>query len=291
MATATSALPRRVSLPTYPFARERYWIPNPTSEHTKPNPDVQRELIDAQTQLARQEMDELLCKCLWSQLQLLGLFREKHAVLVNLREQAGISTSYDRWLQVSVDILEQKKYLNCQEASLSEECTTCVVLDPTLIESAPLWQDWDQHKVRWMQNGDLKARVVLVEAMLRALPAILTGKRLATEIMFPNGSMELVEGIYQHNRVSDYLNEVLATRLLTYLQERLAYDRHTRIRVLEIGAGTGGTSSRVLQKLQPYQAAIAEYCYSDISKAFLLYAQKMYGVEYPYLNCRLLDVE
>jgi acyl transferase domain-containing protein/NADPH:quinone reductase-like Zn-dependent oxidoreductase/acyl carrier protein len=260
-------------------------------QHSNRYQDVQRKSTDAETRQGMQEMYELLYKLLWSQLQSLGLFSEKHAVLTNLREQAGISTSYDRWLQESVRLLEFQQYLHSHNTPVADGHVTYSVVNPTLVESTTVWQLWDQQKEHWMRHADLKAQVVLVETMLRALPAILTGKQPATEIMFPNGSMQLVEGIYQHNAIADSFNEILARLLVTYLQERQADDRRVRMRILEIGAGTGGTTSRVLQMLQPYQASIAEYCYSDISEAFLSYGQRMYGAEHPYLTYQLLNVE
>ena len=142
-----------------------------------------------------------------------------------------------------------------------------------------------------MQNADLKAQVVLVETTLRALPAILTRKRSATEILFPNGSIQLVESIYQNNTIVDYFNDVLAQLLVTYLQERLIHERNARIRILEIGAGTGGTTSRILQMLQPYQSSIEEYCYSDVSNAFLRHGEQAYGAEHPHLAYQFLNVE
>src|SRR5579859_567502 len=232
-----------------------------------------------------QEMEELLSQFLWSHLQSLGLLREKQAVLANLREQAGISKSYERWLQASIAFLERQHYLQCHDNS------TCTIADSKLSEQIYLWHRWDQQKERWMQNSALKAQVVLVETMLRALSTILTGQRPATEVMFPNGSMQLVEGIYQHNATADYFNDVLAQLLGLYLQEWLAYDRDARMRILEIGAGTGGTTSRVLQSLQPYQTSIAEYCYSDISEVFLHYSKQRYAAEYPYLTYRIFNVE
>ena len=71
--------------------------------------------MKAETRQGMQEMEEFLYKFLWSYLQSLGLFREKHAILTNLREQAGISISYERWLQGSIMLLEQKHYLHCRE--------------------------------------------------------------------------------------------------------------------------------------------------------------------------------
>src|SRR5436305_10289885 len=237
------------------------------------------------------EMEQILYKLLWSHLQALGLFREKQQVLSDPREQAGINRNYNHWLQASITLLERQQYLHCTRSPDTDWPITCIIVDPTMLKSESLWQIWDQRKECWLQNADLKAQVVLVETMLHALPAILTGKRPATEIMFPNGSMQLVERVYQNNVIADYFNEALAQVLITYLRERLAQDKHARIRILEIGAGTGGTTGCVLRGLQPYQTAIAEYCYSDVSEVFLQHGQETYAARYPYLTYQLFNVE
>lgn len=123
------------------------------------------------------------------------------------------------------------------------------------------------------------------------MPDILTGKASATDILFPNSSMELVEGIYKNNQVADYFNDVLADTLAAFMQERLKQEPEARIRILEIGAGTGGTSAAVFQKMKAYQSHIKEYCYTDLSKAFLLHAEKMYGPDNPYLTYKVFNVE
>ena len=107
-----------------------------------------------------------------------------------------------------------------------------------------------RHGCRTMRQ---KALIVLVEACLRALPEILTGKRLATEVIFPDGSMHLVEGVYQGNAGADYFNGVLADTAVAYVRERLARDPAAEIRILEIGAGTGGTTAAVLPALAPFK--------------------------------------
>nr|WP_255298241.1 SDR family NAD(P)-dependent oxidoreductase [Brevibacillus dissolubilis] len=90
--------------------------------------------------------------------------------------------------------------------------------------------------------------------------------------------------------IAHYFNEVLADTVVAYLQERLNQDPAARIRIFEIGAGTGGTSTTVFQKLKPYQNHIQEYCYTDISKAFLLHAENEYGPENPFLTYKLVDI-
>ncbi|HEX3000672.1 MAG TPA: beta-ketoacyl synthase N-terminal-like domain-containing protein [Armatimonadota bacterium] len=81
-----------------------------------------------------------------------------------------------------------------------------------------------------------------------------------------------------------------AATIVTLIEERLKQEPTARIRLIEIGAGTGGTSTMVLQSLQPYREQIGEYCYTDISKAFLMHAEKTYAPENPYLKAQLFNV-
>ena len=130
-----------------------------------------------------------------------------------------------------------------------------------------------------------------METTLRALPGILTGAIRATDVMFPNGSLALVEGVYKNNPVADYFNDALAGMVAGFVEERLKQDASARIRILEVGAGTGGTSAPVLARLKSYTPHIEEYCYTDLSQAFLLHAQAVYGPDHPYLSYGIFDVE
>ena len=229
-----------------------------------------------------QELNGLLCKLLWSQLQSIGLFTEKNPKITDLKNR--LRDVYGRWLEESIRTLARKNYL-------TYDGEVCTLLDMTPIDTVMVWQEWDQKKSLWMEDPDMKARVVLLEAMLRALPEILTGKRPATDVMFPNSSMELVEGIYKQNLVADYFNEVLVDTLVSYIQARITQEPSARIRIIEVGAGIGGTSAAVFRRLKPFKDHIQEYCYTDISKAFLMHAEKEYGPENPYLTYRTFNVE
>src|SRR5690606_30935214 len=129
------------------------------------------------------------------------------------------------------------------------------------------------------------------ERTLRGLPEILRGQCLATDVLFPAGTMEQMSGSYQGNPIADYFNEVLAEVVLRYLQERWQREAGAGVRLLEIGAGTGGTSAAVLRKLDEHGERIEEYCYTDISKAFLQHGERCYGQRRPYLRFRPFDVE
>src|SRR5262249_32220367 len=155
---------------------------------------------------------------------------------------------------------------------------------------AAVWQEWEAQKSVWAANPDLRAQMALLEVCLKALPEILRGERLATEVMFPDSSMRLVEGIYQGNAQADYFNEVLVETLSDYLEHRHKPGgaKEEKIRILEIGAGTGGTT----KKLLPRGAGdgVEGDWYTDLSKAFLMHAEEHYQPRLAALRTALFDV-
>ncbi|QIC04840.1 SDR family NAD(P)-dependent oxidoreductase [Brevibacillus sp. 7WMA2] len=229
-------------------------------------------------------LDELLCKLLIVQLQKVGFFVKSREVKEELHKKVALHSWYNKWLKESIRFCIQNHYV-------TDDGEHYVVQANFPTDSNEVWNEWNHQKQEWLQDPNVRSQVILVEATLRSLPDIVTGKVLATDIMFPHSSMELVEGVYKHNDVADYFNDILADCVAVYVEERLELDPSAKIRILEIGAGTGGTTARVLGKLKAVQAPIEEYCYTDISKAFLFHAQKEYGLHYSFLTYQLLNVE
>ena len=230
------------------------------------------------------ELEGVLCKLLWGQLQSIGLFKEKKSEIANYKTKFVLLDLYYRWLEESIAVLERKNFLIINGNS-------CVVMDNRVIDIDEVWKEWEQKKSEWLMDPRRKSLVDLLEVVLRSLPEVLTGKKRATDIIFPNSSMKLVEGIYKNNAVADYFNEILANTAIAYIEEVLIQDPTAQIRLFEIGAGTGGTSITMFQKLQPYRKNIKEYCYTDVSKAFLIHAEKEYGAGTPYLTYKVFNVE
>lgn len=61
------------------------------------------------------------------------------------------------------------------------------------IDTKEVWKEWDNNRDKWLKGQNTKAYASLVDVTLRALPEILTGKTPATDIMFPNSSMNLLK--------------------------------------------------------------------------------------------------
>lgn len=228
------------------------------------------------------KMHRFLCELLLKQLQSLMLFEEGSLRLSKVK----LNPIYNRWLEESLTVLAQNNYLNRDKDSF-------VIIDKNTKESSLLWAEWDQHKVEWLKDDNKKPYVLLVEQTLRCLPAILKGEQLPTDTLFPDGSMELVEKIYKHNPIADFFNEILADSILSHIEERLTQDASTKIKILEIGAGTGGTSATVFRKLYESQLdkKVQEYCYTDLSQAFLRHAEEQYAPQSPYLKGKIFNVE
>ncbi|MED1663357.1 SDR family NAD(P)-dependent oxidoreductase [Brevibacillus laterosporus] len=244
--------------------------------------DARIQYVQSEMSQPMQKMEELLGRLLWGQFHSMGWIGNENCTAGKL--PSDLHHSYHRWFEESIEVLKRYSYLQCSS-------DTNMIISTSEVDIEAEWKEWDRKKEEWLINNNMKNQVVLAEKALRALPKIVTGKVLATDILFPNSSMELVEGIYKHNLVADYFNEMLADTIVAYVQEKVGRDIDSKIRILEIGAGTGGTSAIVFAKLKPYQEHIQEYCYTDLSKAFLLHAEKTYGSQNPYLTYQILDVE
>ncbi|MFC9892481.1 nocobactin polyketide synthase NbtC [Nocardia sp. NPDC127579] len=104
------------------------------------------------------------------------------------------------------------------------------------------------------------------------------------ELLFPDGDMLTAEAAYRENTISRYLN-LAAGQAVADLVGRLG-DARSPIRILELGAGIGGTTDNVT-------AAVAglpvEYHFTDVSTFFLDAARQRFA-DYPWMRFALVDM-
>ena len=134
-------------------------------------------------------------------------------------------------------------------------------------------------------GGDARVSDFLehVAASVRNQRALLAGEIAPLTLLFPEGSWRIAEALYQTNPAVRHHNEVAAAALSALVR---SLDDDRALRVLEIGAGTGGTSSAILPQLP---ASRTEYWYTDVSTYFFIAAREKFAA-YPFVRYAVFDL-
>ncbi len=143
----------------------------------------------------------------------------------------------------------------------------------------------------------LAARLPTAAAYLKLLTAcvaraadVVTGRVPATEVLFPGGSPELVEPVYRGNPLVDFFQHVAAGAVRAAVDSALSLRRDGPVRVIEIGAGTGGTTAAVLPELAGFADRV-EYWYTDLSAGLVRHGIETFGPGYRLVRGQVYDVE
>jgi polyketide synthase PksM len=177
----------------------------------------------------------------------------------------------ERWMRATAHLLSHPRWI--QEA-------------PAVHSKSTLWQP------RWGEESESDILAVAVRAAsraLRQLPEVLSSGRHTAEVAFGD-SLGDVARLYRETPVLDYCNEVLAELAAEYVREQFSGAPDRPVRVLEIGAGTGATTDRILEKLAGTSGQIVEYTFTDVSEALLLAAAERFRRN-SFLTFRRLDIE
>jgi acyl transferase domain-containing protein/acyl carrier protein/UDP-glucose 4-epimerase/SAM-dependent methyltransferase len=249
------------------------------------------QLIDKQDVMYYHQMFFVLQD--YARMAMLGLFRRigvfhspgESYDITGLSTKLGIIPEFSRLLSSILEMLSQAGFVHVAENRVS-------VLDK--VEDAKVKQELaslEMTKDRLVQDyPDMSSQLKLLGVCLDSYQDILTGKKVSTDVLFPDGSMDLVENLYKGNRIIDYYNYLTAHTVRLFVEKRLETNPDGLINILEVGAGTGGTSTFVLEQLAPYQENI-HYYYTDISLGFAQFGKRTYGDKYPFAEFRALDVE
>ncbi|NEQ64996.1 MAG: acyltransferase domain-containing protein, partial [Symploca sp. SIO2D2] len=129
-----------------------------------------------------------------------------------------------------------------------------------------------------------KPELNLLDRCGSQLSAVLQGTADPLQVVFPEGDLTASTQIYEKSSEAQVMNTLVQQAIATAL-EKLPQDRG--VRLLEIGAGTGGTTSSILPHLNPHQT---EYVFTDIGSLFTSKAQDKFR-DYPFVRYEQLDIE
>ncbi len=283
----------RALLPVAPFEGERCWHSDATGYAvTKPHNEsdtLWQTLCEAGSHCASSEADSLDLSLLPEEeacidalhrhyvsqmLQQLGVFTTEHVFLTldELMTTAGIPARYYDLLQRLMRSLAASGALQVRD-------------DADALRYGALQADNSdtQHWLLRMREQGFTHLASLIERTGPGLGAMLTGARDAVSLVFPAAGTEDVEHMYQQQSYSVYFNQI-AARILAALAETTARP----LRILEVGAGTGGTTYHLLQALPAGRCS--DYCFTDVGPLFLQRAKIKFAA-WPFMRFAVFDME
>ena len=134
------------------------------------------------------------------------------------------------------------------------------------------------------QYPQAQAELTLLNRCASQLSAVLRGAIDPVQLVFPEGDLTTATQLYQDSPAAKVMNSLVEKAITTAL-EKLPPQRG--VRLLELGAGTGGTTSYILPDLPPDQS---EYVFTDIGALFTAKAQEKFR-DYPFVTYQTLDIE
>ena len=134
------------------------------------------------------------------------------------------------------------------------------------------------------QYPEETATLTVLERCGSQLAVVLRGAVDPVELVFPKGDLTTATQLYTDSTLPKMMNTIVEQVIIKII-EKLPPSRG--VRLLEIGAGTGGTTSYILPHLNPNQT---EYIFTDIGALFTSKAQDRFR-DYPFVRYQTLDIE
>ena len=146
---------------------------------------------------------------------------------------------------------------------------------------------------QWQQVRELAAAIdygddllAYVGECIQNLPGLLAGNVDPLALFFPEATVDIATAAYRDNLVSRYTNQLVVSGLTARAARARRATPRRSLRVLEVGAGVGGTSADLIAALSLYDA---HYTFTDVSNFFLAQARQMFA-DHDFIDYRIFDI-
>ncbi|ERI11046.1 non-ribosomal peptide synthetase [Aneurinibacillus aneurinilyticus] len=142
---------------------------------------------------------------------------------------------------------------------------------------------WKQAETSWTKKLGSTGFTAYVRSNAEKLPELLSGQQDPVSLLFPEGKLDHVRSLYFDHIMANYLNHCICTLL-----QRIAENQSDKpLRILEVGAGTGATTEKVLKSLEGFEV---EYLFTDVTTFFIPGAKSRFG-QFPGIRFGIFDVD
>jgi acyl transferase domain-containing protein/NAD(P)-dependent dehydrogenase (short-subunit alcohol dehydrogenase family)/SAM-dependent methyltransferase/acyl carrier protein len=168
-----------------------------------------------------------------------------------------------------------------EEGILMPDAGYWIVRKPLESPAADLQFEADRLKE---QFPACSAEITLTARCAHRLDEVLGGTCDPLQLLFPGGDFDTADGLYRHSPFARALNTILRQVVAAAIEKA---PQGRVVRILEIGAGTGGTTSFLLPQLS---AERTNYVFTDVSPLFLARAREEFR-SFQFATYQLLDIE
>jgi acyl transferase domain-containing protein/acyl-CoA synthetase (AMP-forming)/AMP-acid ligase II/NAD(P)-dependent dehydrogenase (short-subunit alcohol dehydrogenase family)/acyl carrier protein/SAM-dependent methyltransferase len=261
-------------LPNYPFQRQRCWMEHEAPRAAaEPLPELKPEkwpriiraaagesesgFPNSMIELEQRKFELLNAyseNCIVAALDQLGLSPEEE----KSPDHPGMARVHERYRRIVLSWWKQR------DAS-----------QPGARDSKKLWE---HITASWEGAMELPE---IVRGCGAGLAEILEGKTDPLHVLFPGGSWEAVSKIYRDAPLSRQLNQIIC-RIVRAFENGSSEP----IRILEIGAGTGGTTAAILDAVDANRIS---YYFTDVGTGFVQRARERFTGS--HMEYGILDIE
>jgi len=169
----------------------------------------------------------------------------EHTDKETIKNKIRLNEKYLKLFEILLLILEKENIITIDDD---------IIISTNKVDSQKLKNDLDNaesfKKNLITKYPDMTSHFNLLEICISNYGNILSGDKSPDGIMFPVYSMELVEGIFRGNILADYFNLLISDFTVNYIYEIRKNAPDKIIKILEVGAGSGGTSVKLMESLK-----------------------------------------
>jgi acyl transferase domain-containing protein len=192
-----------------------------------------------------------------------------------LAEQLGVVPRYRRLLARYLEILAEDNVLEARGAGWTAVRPLPQRSSSEIVEDA---------RALLERHPSSHARIALALRCGPSLAGILRGAIDPLHLLFPGGSTELAESLYRDTPEARAWNQLLRDAVNT---AAAALPAAQRLRVLEVGGGTGGTTAWVAPSLP---ADRCDYLFTDVGPSLVMQAREKFAT-HRFMTFRTFDLE
>ena len=217
-------------------------------------------------------LNSLAAEYVWQALQDLGEpCRAGDAIsLRSLIDERGVKARHERLVVRFMSLLERQGFVKQSGPEQWQVCGDVAVRDPGTSWRGVL-----------ADHSAMLPELVVLHGFGTHLTSALRGEVDPVELLFPDGSTEMAERKYEFLLPSNTAVELCVRHVV----ENLGEGRN--IRILEVGAGTGGITANILPALPARQT---QYVFTDVTRFFLAKAEQKFRA-FPFVDFKVLDIE